>query len=81
MREWLDRQTKPHLTTAEILQDCIGLDGAHMQQAHMNRLGPIMHALGWENKRVSVEKRGGGRRQVRAWVSMDKQKELEEVPL
>jgi len=78
---WLDEQSKPWLTTTEILEDCIGLDSAHQQQAHMNRLGPIMRSLGWRNKRERVPGKNGKERQIRVWVSDDVEKELNEVPL
>lgn len=82
LRPWLEVLTRPHLTTAEILEECIGLDAAHMQQVHMNRLGPIMKSLGWRStrKRLPTGKEGK-KAQVRVWVSEEHKKRLEEVPL
>ena len=81
LRPWLEMVTKPHLTTAEILKDCIGVDGAHMQQMHMNRLGPILKSLGWRSKRKRISGPNGKTSQVRVWVSEEHEKRFEEVPL
>jgi putative DNA primase/helicase len=78
---WLDSKVKPYLTTTEILEDCIGLDSGHIQQAHMNRLGPIMRSLGWRNVRERVPGKGGKIRQIRVWKYEDTEKEFDEVPL
>jgi len=78
---WLDKQSKLYFTAAEILEDCIGLDSAHQQQAHLNRLGPIMRSLGWRDKRKREPDKHGKMRQKRVWEHETTEEELNEVPL
>jgi len=56
LADYLDTMTAEHFSADELLKDCIGLDGGHMQRAHQNRLSPIMKSLGWhsQRKRISV---------------------------
>ena len=69
LREWLRGElSREGLSSATILQEAIKLDAAHMQQAHMNRLGPIMRSLGWCSKRRWVDSHGGKKQQARVWV-------------
>ena len=77
----MENTAKLRLTAAEILEDCIGLDSAHQQQAHLNRLGPIMRSLGWRDKRIREPDKHGKMRQKRVWEHETTEKELEEVPL
>lgn len=81
LRPWLEATMLRDLSTAQILKKCIGLDGAHMQQAHMNRLGPIMKSLGWRSQRKRVSDREGKTSQIRIWVSEAQEKRFEAVPL
>jgi len=81
LRPWLEATTKAFVTSADILQECLGIDGAHMQQAHMNRLAPIMKSLGWRSTRKRVDNGRGKKAQMRVWESDEHKKRLEEVPL
>jgi len=82
LRPWLGASKKPHLTAAEILKDCIGLDGAHMQPAQVNRLAPILKMLGWRPTRTRLPIGPGGKPvQVRVWKSEEQSKLLDEVPI
>jgi len=82
LREWLRDISKPHLSSAEVLKDCMGIDGAHMQPAQMNRLAPIMKSLGWRSTRKRLTSGSDGKKvQVRVWVNEEVEKRLMEVPL
>ena len=82
LRPWLNGRATPYVQSAEILKDCIGIDGAHMQPAQMNRLGPIMKSLGWHStrKRLPLGK-NNEKIQVRVWESVNVDDLLAEVPL
>ena len=69
LRDFLHAVTRPHLSSAEVLKEGLGFDNAHIQQAHMNRLAPIMKALGWKSKRVRVADESGVKSQKRVWVN------------
>lgn len=80
LRPWLaEREHKP-LTTAEVLTEGLRFDAPHIQQAHMNRLGPIIKALGWKSKRLRLPDSGGKPRQRRVWVSDAYKSECDSVP-
>lgn len=83
LRAWLPGLTVPHISSATILEDCLGIDGAHMQQMHMNRLAPIMKSLGWETKRIRVSDPFNSKKkiQIRVWFSPDVVDNYDEVPL
>ena len=82
LRPWLADTYRKDLSSAEILKDCIGIDGAHMQPAQMNRLGPIMRSLGWRSTRKRIVLAGSNKKaQVRVWQAIDGQQNLDEVPL
>jgi putative DNA primase/helicase len=82
LRPWLDSRATPHVQSAEILKDCIGIDGAHMQPAQMNRLAPIMKSLGWRSTRKRLPLGKNNKKiQVRVWESVDVANLLNEVPL
>jgi len=67
--EWLQGRFDKTFATREILQDAIKMDAPHIQQAHENRVGPIMRSLGWKVKRVDMPvKIGEKRRQRRRWT-------------
>lgn len=51
LQDYLDVSTQAYFTAAELLVDCIKLDGGHMTRAHQNRLSPIMKSLGWHSER------------------------------
>lgn len=57
LADYLDKMQSEYFSADQLLIDCIGLDGGHMQRAHQNRLSPLMKSLGWhsERRRVSVE--------------------------
>lgn len=57
LADYLDKMQSEHFTADQLLIDCIGLDGGHMQRAHQNRLSPLMKSLGWhsQRKRISVD--------------------------
>lgn len=78
--DYLAGITKPHLTSMEILKEAIGFDAAHIQQAHMNRLAPIMKALGWKGARKRIPDARGKLVQRRVWIRME-ERDWGEVPL
>jgi len=81
LRPFLQNTTRPWLTATEILQDCIKIDGAHMQPTHMNRLGPILRALGWRSVRKRIPTGTGDKtEQRRVWEPVDIEKTLEDIP-
>ncbi|WP_417550135.1 VapE domain-containing protein [Methylophaga sp.] len=51
LQDYLDTATDEYFTAADLLLNCIKLDGGHMTRAHQNRLSPIMKSLGWKNER------------------------------
>lgn len=57
IEDWLHKNTFEHVTSAQVLIEAIGRDGGHITRADQGRLGPIMRALGWENKkkRIAIE--------------------------
>lgn len=57
LQDYLAKTTEDFITSAQLLLDCLKVDGGHMSRAHQNRLSPIMKALGWHPsvKRVTVE--------------------------
>lgn len=69
------------VTTAELLREALGFDAAHIQQAHTNRVGPIMRSLGWLNERQYYTGEDGKRKQRRVWMSPKLKDKLDEVPL
>lgn len=51
LQDFLDSTNDEYFTAADLLINCIKLDGGHMTRAHTNRLAPIMKAMGWKNVR------------------------------
>lgn len=78
---YLGTVTAAYLTTYQILNEGLGFDAAHIQQIHMNRLGPIMRQLGWKSTRKRVDDGGGKKVQQRVWVRNATDEEWKEVPL
>lgn len=72
---------RARLSSADVLTEGIGLDGAHIQQAHMNRIAPLMKTLGWVSTRQRVDAGGGKQTQRRVWMRAEDKKKLEEVTL
>jgi putative DNA primase/helicase len=77
--DWLAGKTSPYFTAAQILQDALSIDPAHIQRVHQNRLSPIMKALGWGKGRRDI---GGKRVNVytRPEADLAQQAEPNEVP-
>jgi putative DNA primase/helicase len=78
---FLKATTRPWLTSADILTEGLGFDPAHIQQAHMNRIAPIMKSLGWVSARKRVDAGGGKETQRRVWERASQQQAFKEVPL
>ncbi|MCU7839758.1 MAG: virulence-associated E family protein [Candidatus Thiodiazotropha sp. (ex Troendleina suluensis)] len=49
--EFLSVNTGQHYSAYQILTEAIGMDAPHIQRAHMNRIAPIMKAIGWKKER------------------------------
>ena len=77
--DWLMTHVSPYYTAAQILTDALGLDAAHIQRVHQNRLSPIMKALGWGKGRKDL---GGKRVNVytRPEADLVQQSEAEKIP-
>lgn len=61
VERWIDRSTGSEWTSAEILQQALGLDGRSMDRSAQTRLGHVMQSLGWERTRQT-------RNGVRAYI-------------
>lgn len=75
--DWLATHASPYYTAAQILQDALGIDAAHIQRVHQNRLSPIMKALGWGKGRKDI---GGKRVNVYTRPEADLVAQAEDVP-
>lgn len=79
--EYVRGKSITSISTAQLLQDAIGFDPAHINQVSTNRIGPIMKSLGWINKREAYKGEDGKRKQRRIWITPQAEKALNEVPL
>lgn len=57
IEDYLYKITTDYVTSLELLEEAIKRDAAHITRADQNRIGPIMHKLGWRHtkKRIPLE--------------------------
>ena len=63
IEDHLHSTTLDHITADDIIRDVLKLDYPHANRQAQNRIAPIMKALGWDKKRITVN-----RQQVRAYI-------------
>ncbi|MCU7904460.1 MAG: virulence-associated E family protein [Candidatus Thiodiazotropha sp. (ex Epidulcina cf. delphinae)] len=49
--EFLSCNTGQYYSSYQLLTEAIGMDAPYIQRAHMNRIAPIMKAVGWRKER------------------------------
>jgi len=57
IEDYLRSSTYEHVTADEVITEAIKKDHAHVTRADQNRLAPILKALGWSKKRISIQGR------------------------
>ena len=82
VRRYLDSVTADHIDLGDVATGALKMDIGAVGTVQQNRIIAILKSMGWKSTRVDLPREPGQpRKQKRAWVRVDIEKQMLKVPL